>query len=416
MKLLPRLRGTGGSGRKDLRSGVFICHRVSDSPNAALTVYELLCKRIGKSRVFMDRDIPAAVNYVTWIATKSGASGVLIVIIGPNWLARTADGLRRIDDVDDVLRNEIVGALERHINVLPVLVDGANMPSGADLPAPLASLADIEAHELRTDEFAFESRRTLAELVADLLGKPLSERLAGFFRQLSRHFRLRHIVIGAALLLVVVIGIGVRSLLNSAQPISFADDFATTEYGWPTTESSGPGGRYVAGTYQVSTVRTDSSWGVMVSPENDAESDDVRMKVDAHRIRGSASEGYGYGIFCRAADESNLYTFTIWAQHATIDKRTNGKYSRLGPEVSVAAPPEGDPDKTLQASCASVDQGRAVKLQFWVDETPILNWTDPDPLDSGSFGLHTSMGKGGEIGDTLVVEFDDFEIKQNELR
>ena len=36
-----------------------------------------------------------------------------------------------------------------------------------------------------------------------------------------------------------------------------------------------------------------------------------------------------------------------------------------------------------------------------------------DPLDNGTFGLHASLGKrGGEIGDSLVVEFDDFEVKQ----
>jgi hypothetical protein len=406
----------GGSGREGVRSGVFICYRRRDSPNAALTVIQLLKNRFS-TRVFSDRDIPPAANYVIYIATKLGASGVFIVIIGPNWLKRDANGLRRIDELNDVLRNEIIGAFERHTTVLPVLVDDAEMPSEADLPSPLTPLADIEAHVLRTDEYALESQRALVEKVADLLGKPFSERLADFFRQLSGHFRLRHIVIGAVLLLIAVaIGIGALFFPNPAQPISFADDFSSMEYGWPATEGSGPGGRYIGRTYQVSAVRNDNSWGVTVSPENDASSDDVRITVDAHRIAGSSSVGYGYGIFCRAADEDNLYTFTIWARHATIDKRANGRYSRLGPEASVAAPPEGDLDKTMQASCASVDQGRAVKLQFWVDEALILNWTDTDPLENGSFGLHASMGKGGEIGDTLVVEFDDFEIKQNEIR
>jgi len=83
-----------------------------------------------------------------------------------------ASGRRRIEDERDVLRNQLVQALERGMAVLPVLVDGARMPDEHDLPKPLARLARIHAIELRTDAFRRSSEEMLVHSVAVLLGGP----------------------------------------------------------------------------------------------------------------------------------------------------------------------------------------------------------------------------------------------------
>ena len=160
------------NGGENLRPGVFICYRRQDSAGEALRVYTLLSAKLGADRVFMDITIPPAEDFVEWIEKKIGAAGVVIPIIGRGWL--TVDpttGRRRIDEEKDILRNEIVGPLKRGIAVLPVLVDGAQMPEEADLPSDLARLARKQAHELRTDTYWSASNDRLVERVTDLLGE-----------------------------------------------------------------------------------------------------------------------------------------------------------------------------------------------------------------------------------------------------
>jgi len=157
---------------ENLRPGVFICYRRQDSAGEALRVYTLLSAKLGEDRVFMDITIPPAEDFVDWIEKNIGAAGMVIPIIGRGWLAvDPTTGRRRIDDEKDILRNEIVGPLNRGIAVLPVLVDGAQMPEEADLPSDLARLARKQAHELRTDAYWSASNERLVERVTDLLGE-----------------------------------------------------------------------------------------------------------------------------------------------------------------------------------------------------------------------------------------------------
>jgi hypothetical protein len=166
-----RSSGTLSAGESDVRPGVFICYRREDSPGQALRVYQLLSSKFGEDRVFMDLEIPAAVDFVEWIEEKIGASGVVIPIIGRAWLATDTAGRRRVDDERDFVRNEIVGALESAVGVLPVLVDGAQMPGEHELPSALARLPRIHAHELRSDVYWKSSNEKLIERVVDLLGE-----------------------------------------------------------------------------------------------------------------------------------------------------------------------------------------------------------------------------------------------------
>jgi hypothetical protein len=158
----------------DAPPGVFICYRHEDSPGQALRVYQLLSARLGEDRVSMDVTIPPAVDFVDWIERSIGAAGVVIAIIGRSWLALDADGRRRIDDDDDFVRREIAGALVRGMEVLPVLVDDAEMPSEKELPASLERLPYLNAHVLRSDSYWRESDEKLAARVTQLLGDDLT--------------------------------------------------------------------------------------------------------------------------------------------------------------------------------------------------------------------------------------------------
>ena len=64
----------------------------------------------------------------------------------------------------DYVRVEIASALKRDIPVIPVLIDGAGMPSEEDLPDDLKSLARRHALELRHTRFAADADAIVAAL------------------------------------------------------------------------------------------------------------------------------------------------------------------------------------------------------------------------------------------------------------
>lgn len=132
------------------RPRIFISYRRSDSAGYAGRLYDALSMRFGDERIFMDIDrIPIASDFRQVIADALASTDLVLVLIGPSWLSLTdKNGQRRLDDPGDLVRLEVIEALRRNVRVLPVLVQGAQMPAADDLPAPLAELARIQALEL----------------------------------------------------------------------------------------------------------------------------------------------------------------------------------------------------------------------------------------------------------------------------
>jgi hypothetical protein len=148
--------------------GVFISYRRNDAPHLAGRLFDRLREHFGNARIFMDVDsIEPGLDFGEVIADAVRSCKVMLVIIGPNWLT-TQDGNRRIDSPDDYVRIELEHALGRGIRVIPVLVDGAVMPSSADLPDALESLARRNAVEVTHRAFTTDADR-LIELTDRLL-------------------------------------------------------------------------------------------------------------------------------------------------------------------------------------------------------------------------------------------------------
>jgi hypothetical protein len=68
------------------------------------------------------------------------------------------------------VRIEIGAALQRQIPVIPVMVDGAKMPKGAQLPSNLQSLARRNALDLRNASLKADMGRLVQELKAETRG------------------------------------------------------------------------------------------------------------------------------------------------------------------------------------------------------------------------------------------------------
>jgi hypothetical protein len=126
-----------------MKGQIFISYRRDDSAHAAGRLFDRLSQRFGKDQIFMDIDtIELGVDFVKRIENAVAICDVVIVLIGKDWLsAKDSEGKRRLDDPDDFVRLEISTALERDIVVIPVLIDGAAMPSEEELPDELALLA-----------------------------------------------------------------------------------------------------------------------------------------------------------------------------------------------------------------------------------------------------------------------------------
>jgi small GTP-binding protein len=147
-------------------SDIFISYRRKDSAHDAKRIYEWLAAHFGAGSVFMDLSgIEPGENFRTAIRREIDSASVMLVIIGKQWtFAENSDGLQRLEEANDVVRREIVIALENGIRVVPVLVSGAQIPRTAQLPAALARLTKLNAFAV--SEQAFEDEMaSLAEYI-----------------------------------------------------------------------------------------------------------------------------------------------------------------------------------------------------------------------------------------------------------
>lgn len=129
---------------------IFMCYRRDDSEGQAGRLFDRLSLYFGKDKIFMDIDtIEPGDDFVEVIEREVVCCDVLLALIGKRWLSSTdSSGHRRLDNQEDFVHLEIATALERDIRVIPVLVQGANMPLSEELPATLVKLARRSAIEL----------------------------------------------------------------------------------------------------------------------------------------------------------------------------------------------------------------------------------------------------------------------------
>ncbi len=147
---------------------IFISYRRNDSATSAGRIYDRLEVHFGQGQVFMDVDtIRPGLDFLEVVQQAIAASDELIAVIGQEWLtASDGTGGRRLDQPDDLVRLEIATALERGIPVVPVLVEGAEMPRGTDLPEGLKELASRNALDVSDARFRSDVDRLIQALEA----------------------------------------------------------------------------------------------------------------------------------------------------------------------------------------------------------------------------------------------------------
>jgi hypothetical protein len=127
---------------------------------------DALKEQFPESEIFRDIDtIKAGTDFVEAIDTAVKSCSVLLAVIGPRWLSATDNaGKRRIDDSNDFVRLETGAALRRNVHVIPILVEGATMPSADELPEDMKPLARRQAHELSDRRWDYDTAQLVAAL------------------------------------------------------------------------------------------------------------------------------------------------------------------------------------------------------------------------------------------------------------
>jgi hypothetical protein len=152
---------------------VFVCYGRDDSAGESGRLYDRLNSRF-PGRVFMDvAGISAGTRWAEVIDRTLRSCEVAVVLIGRRWLEATHTGERRLDRTDDPIHGELAAALRLGLTVVPVLVGGASMPERAELPPPLAALADWQARRIDHDDFDHDASRLIRE-IERVLDEPAS--------------------------------------------------------------------------------------------------------------------------------------------------------------------------------------------------------------------------------------------------
>ncbi|MEO1208000.1 MAG: toll/interleukin-1 receptor domain-containing protein [Cyanobacteria bacterium J06638_20] len=169
-------------------NSIFISYRRSDSNEIVGRIYDRLQEHFGQDIVFKDvESIPYGDDFRTHLVRTVTHCQVLVAVIGPTWLDTLQERLARADQQDWV-RAEIETALQREtaIPVIPLLVGGADMPSGNDLPKALQPLANRNATQARPDPDFHTDLDRLIRRLEEIIGTPELSAKAQSSRSLER--------------------------------------------------------------------------------------------------------------------------------------------------------------------------------------------------------------------------------------
>ena len=201
---------------------IFISYRRQDAAANALGIGQYLEHEFGRRNVFIDVDMRAGAKFPTVLEQRLAECKVMIVLIGPDWLkSRDGQGDRRLDHPDDWVRLEIAHALRRNITVIPVRVNGAELPARAALPEDIRGLLDHQAVSVTNTGF----RHEMSGLVKDIRSIPAPR--AG--RPLKAVAALAAGLLLVLAALVVVQAFGRLKPFDSIHPFAFLEPTTTTK-------------------------------------------------------------------------------------------------------------------------------------------------------------------------------------------
>jgi hypothetical protein len=170
MGALPNSGSESRSPRsRDSRPRIFISYRRSDSAAIVGHIYERLAARYKTESVFRDiNKMPLGKNFYDHIKEELSGCDVVLVVIGPQWLAIDAQGQSRIQQSDDPVRLEVEAALQSGATVIPVMVEDAAIPKSTDLPERLKTFPALAGTRINVEDFDTHLERLMQSITGIL--------------------------------------------------------------------------------------------------------------------------------------------------------------------------------------------------------------------------------------------------------
>ncbi len=148
-----------------MKGKIFISYRRATNAFAVQAVYELLVDAYGAERVFLDRrNLEPGEDWLQSLDREVASATAVVLVFSQEWFGTQADGTRRIDDPQDMVRRELVAANRYGRPIIPVIVDASSPLFGHQLPRGLEFIGKHQFLALEPKSDAFKSQ--LARLSA----------------------------------------------------------------------------------------------------------------------------------------------------------------------------------------------------------------------------------------------------------
>jgi hypothetical protein len=145
---------------------IFISYRASDGKKDADRLCADLSRLYGADQVFFDKqDLRGGTSWRSAIMAALGSKPVVLLLFTPDLLGmQHPEGGRRIDSDDDPIRGEVLTAQQHGAIIVPLFTEGMTVPTTAELPEPLRFLKEAHALKLRTEDWATDLDKLMADL------------------------------------------------------------------------------------------------------------------------------------------------------------------------------------------------------------------------------------------------------------
>jgi formylglycine-generating enzyme required for sulfatase activity len=131
---------------------IFVNYRRDDERAMAARIRDRLAATFGDANIFMDVDnLLAGQRFDKELEKALNQTDVFLAVIGPRWVELLAE--RRASGERDYVREEIAGALQRDIVVIPILIERTPLPRADALPQDICDFVLHQKHIITHEQF-----------------------------------------------------------------------------------------------------------------------------------------------------------------------------------------------------------------------------------------------------------------------
>lgn len=131
---------------------VFICYRRAGTADVTGRIQDHLASVFGSEAFVKDVEVvPLGADYRPFLGRLIRQCALVLAVVGDDWTGGGGGHSTSIVDENDPVRIELELAMNLNIPVIPVLVQGAQMPEPSELPESIRSFAYRNAAVVRPD-------------------------------------------------------------------------------------------------------------------------------------------------------------------------------------------------------------------------------------------------------------------------